>query len=48
MQPSTPPEQDLVKEKEKITPDYCVKISKRIRRNMLEVIRRKGGNFYRD
>ena len=34
--------------KAKITPDYCLKISKHIRKNMLEVVARKGGNFYKD
>ena len=34
--------------KAKITPDYCLKISKHIRKNMLAVVARKGGNFYKD
>lgn len=34
--------------KAKITPAYCLKISKHIRKNMLEVVARKGGNFYKD
>lgn len=34
--------------KAKITPAYCLRISKRVRKNMLEVVRRKGGNFYKD
>ena len=33
---------------EKITPDYLTRISKHVRRNMLAVIERKGGNFYKD
>ena len=33
---------------EKTTDEYCVRISKRVRKNMLEVIERKGGNFYQD
>ena len=33
--------------KVKITPEYCVKISKHIRKNMLAVVARKGGNFYK-
>ena len=32
----------------KITPEYCVRISKHVRKSMLEVIERKGGNFYKD
>ena len=32
----------------KITPEYCVRISKHVRKNMLKVIERKGGNFYKD
>ena len=31
-----------------ITPAYCVKMSSHVRKNMLEVIRLKGGNFYKD
>ena len=34
--------------KAKITPAYCLRISKRVRKNMQEVVRRKGGNFYKD
>jgi hypothetical protein len=34
--------------KAKITPEYCLKISKHIRKNMLTVVARKGGNFYKD
>ena len=34
--------------KAKITPEYCLKISKHIRKNMLAVVARKGGNFYKD
>ena len=30
-----------------VTPDMCLAISARVRQNMLEVIRRKGGNFYK-
>ena len=30
----------------KVTPEMCVKISKRVRKNMLKVIELKGGNFY--
>ena len=30
--------------KAKITPQYCLKISKHIRKNMLAVVARKGGN----
>ena len=30
----------------KVTPEMCVKISNRVRRNMQAVIDRKGGNFY--
>ena len=29
-----------------ITPEFCVRISKRIRRHMLKVIEQKGGNFF--
>lgn len=32
----------------KITPDMCKKISKKVRKNMHEVIQRKGGNFYKE
>lgn len=34
--------------KAKITPQYCLKISKHIRKNMLAVVARKGGIFYKD
>ena len=34
--------------KEKITPAYLLKISKKVRSNMLKVIDLKGGNFYKD
>ena len=34
--------------KAKITPQYCLKISKHVRKNMLAVVARKGGNFYKD
>ena len=34
--------------KAKITPQYCLKISKHIRKNMLAVVARKGGLFYKD
>ena len=34
--------------KAKVTPAYCLKISKHIRKNMLAVVARKGGNFYKD
>lgn len=30
----------------KVTPDTCEKISKRVRKNMQQVIKLKGGNFY--
>ena len=32
----------------KITPAYLLKISKKVRGNMLKVIDLKGGNFYKD
>ena len=31
-----------------ITPDMCQRISKRVRKNMLKVIEKKGGNFFKD
>ena len=30
----------------KVTPEMCVRIAKRVRRNMKKVIEKKGGNFY--
>ena len=30
----------------KITPEMCINISKRVRKNMAKVIELKGGNFY--
>ena len=30
----------------KVAPEMCVKIAKRVRRNMTKVIEKKGGNFY--
>ena len=32
----------------KVTPAMCVKVAKRVRKNMLEVIELKGGNFYHE